>query len=195
MKYCFQATATGSWFTLGKRERNEHQWRHRVIKWHESPWDIPSQVLSTTRVSAHAGATWWAKPRQGLGLTARGSPAREAEFQSSSAMKIFPLRVHKPRKPGVAAALAGINFVCPAHPFQERASKWTSCHWRLVMRQCTSAAANGQRIYFYPELFPWLSEHTPTWIPPAFSCFHFFDPINLIYIQSKTVEKMSLQSF
>lgn len=43
MKYCFQATATGSYFALGERQRNEHQWMHGEIS-DEKKRDILSQI-------------------------------------------------------------------------------------------------------------------------------------------------------
>lgn len=180
MKYCFQATATGSCFTLGERKRNECQWTHEAIKQHKNPWDIPSQTPThykgycphrcrvVGKAEAGSGARGEGQPNQGgwipeqlccENISCENSQAWETRSSSSS--------------------LAGMDLICLAHPFQKQASKWTPCHWRSVMRQCTSAAANGQRIFFYPKLFSWLSEHKPTWIPPAFSYFLFFNPINL----------------
>lgn len=193
MKHCFQATTTGSCFSLGKGNRKEREGAHRAIEWHENPWDFPSQIPTTTRANVRLGAAWLVKLRWGLALAARGSPAGKAEFQSSSAVKIFPVRMRKPEKPRAAA---GMDFIGLAHPFQEQTSKWTSCCWREVMRQCTLAAANRQRIFFYPVLFPWLSECLPNWIPPAFSYFCcVLIPWVLIYIWSKTNWRMSLWRF
>lgn len=173
MKYCFQATATGSCFTPGERERetnaSERTEQSSDTKTHgishpkfPSPQGlVPHGCHVVGKAEAGPGSLGEEQPNWGgwipeqlccENISCENAQARETRSSSSS--------------------LAGMDFICLAHPFQEQASKWTSCCWRLLMRQCTSAAANGQRI-FYSELFPWLSEYTPTWIPPAFSYFLF----------------------
>lgn len=124
--------------------------------------------------------------RWGLALPARGSPAGKVEFQSSSAVKIFPVRMCKPEKPGAAA---GMGFICLARPFQGQTSKWTSC-WRAVMRLCTSHVANGQRIFFHPVLSPSCQNICPAGFLLHFLISIFFCiPYILVYTWSKTVWK------
>lgn len=59
MKHCFQATTTGSCFSLGKGKGKERKREHKAIEWHENPWDFPSQIPTTTRANVCEGAPWW----------------------------------------------------------------------------------------------------------------------------------------
>lgn len=127
-------------------------------------------------VSRHGAAHRWGWIPEQLcceNISCENTQARETRINSSS--------------------LGEMDFISLAHSFQDWVGKWMSCHWRLTMRQCTLAAANGQRIFFYPKLSLWLSKHMPTWIPPVFSYSAFFIPYIFIYIHKYIDIKYNLE--